>query len=263
MIKLNNGVMMPGVGFGTWQISSSEVIKNAIENGYRMIDTAPSYDNESIVGEAIRNSNVGRSKLFVITKLRTEDQGYDSTIAAFEKSLQQLELDYLDLYLIHHPTADQQKYLESWRAMEKLYKNKKVRAIGVSNFWPAQLEQIQNHGTINPMVNQIQTSPYRQQKTIRKYCTANYIVVQSSAPLAEGNELLRDEVIVEISNKLDKSPAQIILRWHLQNGLTPIPKAVGSKHQKQNLQLYDFELSPDDFNKINSLNRQIQPQINT
>ena len=138
MIKLNNGVMMPGVGFGTWQISSSEVIKNAIENGYRMIDTAPSYDNESIVGEAIRNSNVGRSQLFVITKLRTEDQGYDSTIAAFEKSLQQLELDYLDLYLIHHPTADQQKYLESWRAMEKLYKNKKVRAIGVSNFWPAQ-----------------------------------------------------------------------------------------------------------------------------
>lgn len=263
MIKLNNGVMMPGIGFGTWQINSSEVIKNAIENGYRMIDTAPSYENESIVGEAIRSSSVNRSELFVVTKLRTEDQGYEPTVAAFEKSLQQLGLDYLDLYLIHHPTANQQRYLESWRAMEKLYKDGKIRAIGVSNFWPAQLHQIQNIGTIKPMVNQIQTSPYRQQKAIRKYCTANYIVVQSSAPLAEGNELLRDKVIVEIASKLAKSPAQIILRWHLQSGLTPIPKAVGSEHQRQNLQVYDFELSPDDFNKINNLNRQIQSEVST
>jgi len=256
MIKLNNSTMMPMIGLGTWRVDNVRIISDAIDNGYRMIDTAPSYDNESIVGKAVRDSKIDRSELFVITKLSSQDHGHESTLAAFEKSLQLLKLDYIDLYLIHHPTANADKYLESWRAMEGLYKLGRVKAIGVSNFWPAQLDQISRIGKVKPVVNQIQTSPYRQQKAIRKYCTSNYIAVQSSAPLAEGGELLVDGVINKIAQKHNKTPAQIILRWHLQNGLTPIPKATSPAHQKQNLELYNFELSLDDFREINSLNRQ-------
>jgi diketogulonate reductase-like aldo/keto reductase len=258
MIKLNNGAMMPIIGFGTWRVDNVRIISDAIDNSYRMIDTAPSYDNESTVGQAIRESKIDRSELFIITKLRSEDQGYDSTIEAFEKSLEQLKLNYIDLYLIHHPTTNAEKYLESWSAMEELYRQGKMRAIGVSNFWPAQLEQIQKHGTIKPMVNQIQTSPYRQQVATRRYCTSNYIAVQSSTPLAEGKELLQDEIITRIAKNHKMAPSQIILRWHLQNGLTPIPKAINPTHQKQNLEIYNFELSLSEFNLINNLDRQVR-----
>ncbi len=265
MIKLNNGVLMPRLGLGTWQLNDAQdgeaAVASAISNGYRMIDTAPSYQNESAVGRAINDSGIDRSELFIITKLPSEDQGFDSTLIAFNKSLERLNLDYIDLYLIHHPTGDTQKYLDSWRAMEQLYESGRVRTIGVSNFWPAQLEQILSASKVKPAINQIQTSPYRQQKAIRKYCTSNYIAVQSSAPLAEGGELLTDTAILEIAQKYQKSPAQIILRWHMQNGLIPIAKASSPAHQKQNLDLFSFELDLDDMSKISQLDRQKIPKV--
>ena len=160
------------------------------------------------------------------------------------------------MYLIHHPTASAEKYLESWRAIERLYKLGRVKAIGVSNFWPAQLDQIARIGKVKPAVNQIQTSPYRQQKATRKYCTSHYIAVQSSTPLAEGGELLSDRIIRQIAQNHSRSPAQIILRWHLQNGLIPIPKAANPAHQKQNFDLLDFTLSDNELEAINQLDRQ-------
>ncbi|MBM6690364.1 aldo/keto reductase [Fusobacterium mortiferum] len=262
MYKLMNGVEIPSIAFGTWKISDENIcrksVKYALECGYRHIDAARIYNNEIFVGKGIseflkENPNIKREDLFITTKVWNSDQGYEETLKAFEASLERLNLDYIDLYLIHWPnTKNMTTTFETWKALEKLYNDKKVRAIGVCNFEKHHLEELEQISTVTPMVNQIEIHPYNQQLELRKYCESKNIIVESWSPLIQGN--VNDTLIVELAEKYKKSPAQIILKWHLQNWLLPLPKSITPSRIKENREL-DFVLTKEDMEKINSLNK--------
>ncbi|SFA81284.1 MULTISPECIES: aldo/keto reductase [unclassified Bacillus (in: firmicutes)] len=254
--KLHNGVEMPWFGLGVFKVKEgSEVVdsvKAAIKNGYISIDTAAIYQNEEGVGQAIKDSGVPREELFITTKVWNADQGYETTLQAFETSMEKLGLEYLDLYLVHWPVAG--KYNDTWKALEKLYKDGRVRAIGVSNFHIHHLEDLLSVAEIKPMVNQVEYHPHLTQTELHAFCKKEGIQLEAWSPLKQG-ELITEPVIVEIANKYGKSPAQVILRWDLQNGVVTIPKSTNEKRIIENASIFDFELSTEDMDKINSLNK--------
>ncbi|WP_316743937.1 aldo/keto reductase [Pedobacter antarcticus] len=254
-IKLNNGVEMPLVGLGVFQIPDlnecEQIVLTAIRSGYRLIDTASLYLNESAVGNAIKKSGVSREELFITTKLWVQDAGYEKTKKAFEKSLRELQLEYLDLYLIHQAMGD---YYGSWRAMEELYKEGKIRAIGISNFFPDRVVDLIAHNEIVPAVNQIEINPFYQRDSEHKLLKKNNIITQSWASFAEGkNEIFSNEVLTDIGNKYGKSVAQVTLRWLVQRGIGVIPKSVREERMVENFNVWDFELTQEDVDAIATL----------
>ncbi|GIN85956.1 putative oxidoreductase YtbE [Heyndrickxia sporothermodurans] len=257
---LNNGVKMPWLGLGVFKVEDgNEVInsvKAAIKNGYRSIDTAAVYDNETGVGigirEGLKEAGISREDLFVTSKVWNSDFGYETTLAAFETSLKKLGLDYLDLYLIHWPVEG--KYKDTWRALETLYKDGKIKAIGVSNFQIHHLEDLLKDAEIKPMVNQVECHPLLSQKELLAYCKDKGIQLEAWSPLAQG-QLLDHPVLQEIASKYNKSIAQVILRWDLQNGVVTIPKSIKEHRIIENATIFDFELSSDDMERIDSLNQ--------
>lgn len=254
-VVLNNGVEMPILGFGVFQVTDLTECENsvlqAIEAGYRLIDTAAVYMNETAVGNAIRKSGGKREDLFITTKLWVQDAGYENAKKAFEKSINKLQLDYLDLYLIHQPYGDVHG---SWRAMEELYKAGKVKAIGVSNFQPDRVMDIITFNEIVPAVNQIETHPFNQQIEAQKFLTENNVQIESWGPFAEGkNNIFQNEILATIGNKYNKSVAQVVLRWLTQRGVVAIPKSVKKERIKENFDIFDFELSAEDMEAITRL----------
>lgn len=253
---LHNGVKMPWFGLGVFKVKEgSEVVdsvKAAIKNGYKSIDTAAIYQNEEGVGQAIQEAGVPRDELFVTTKVWNADQGYESTLKAFETSMEKLGLEYLDLYLIHWPVAG--KYKDTWKALEKLYKDGRVRAIGVSNFHIHHLKDLMADAEIKPMVNQVEYHPHLAQTELLEFCKAEGIQMEAWSPLKQG-ELLSEPTIVEIAESHGKSPAQVILRWDLQNGVVTIPKSIKEHRIVENADVFNFELSSEDMDRLNSLNK--------
>ncbi len=253
---LLNGVQMPIFGLGVWQVEEGasviHSVKSAIKTGYRAIDTAAIYKNERGVGQAIKESGVAREELFITTKVWNSDQGYESTLAAYEESLEKLGLDYVDLYLIHWPVAG--KYKETWKALEKLYKDGRVRAIGVSNFHQHHLDDLLMDAEVVPMVNQIELHPLLSQEPLRNYCASEGIRVTAWSPLGRGS-LLNNAELTKIAEKYNKSVAQVILRWDVQNDIIVIPRSTKEERIIENADIFDFELSKEDMAYINSLNK--------
>ena len=259
--KLSNGIYIPSVGFGTWQTPDGETavsaVKAALDAGYRHIDTAAIYRNEESVGVAIKESGIDRSEIFVTSKVWNKCRGYDNTMSAFERSLGKLGLDYLDLYLIHWP-ASQSRFddwkelnLGTWKAMIDLYKEGRIKAIGVSNFLPHHLEPLMDSEII-PMVDQIEFHPgYMQSETV-EFCKNNGISVEAWSPLGTG-KMLSNETLSAVASKYGRSVAQICIRWCLQNGPIPLPKSVTPSRIEENLKVFDFEISDDDMSLINSM----------
>ena len=255
-ITLNNGVEIPQLGFGVFQVpddATTAAVTAALAAGYRSIDTAAIYGNEAGVGRALAASGIPRDELFITTKLWNSDQGFASTIAAYEASLAALGLDYVDLYLIHWPAPANDTYVESWRAMEQLLADGRVRAIGVSNFAPEHLERLAQTARIVPAVNQVELHPRLSQAEVRAANKARGIVTEAWSPLAQGG-LLADAVIADVAARAGRSPAQVILRWHLQQGRIAIPKSVTPCRIIENLAVFDFDLSPADLLLIDGLN---------
>ena len=255
-VVLYNGVKMPWLGLGVWQVKNGEEVINAvkwaIKTGYRSIDTAAIYRNEEGVGKAIKESGVPREELFITTKLWNADQGYESVFKAFEKSRKLLGLEYIDLYLIHWPVKG--KYVDSWKALIKLYNDGLVRAIGVSNFHIHHLEDIIKETGFTPMVNQVELHPWLSQKPLLKYCRANKIQLEAYSPLMRGH-IKEIPLLAEIGQKYGKTAAQVVLRWDLQNEIVVIPKSVKQHRIRENADIFDFELSAEDMKKIDDLNR--------
>ncbi|MFY0779658.1 aldo/keto reductase [Peribacillus simplex] len=255
-ITLHNGVQMPQLGFGVFKVKNGketvESVKKAIQVGYRAIDTAAIYENEEGVGQAIRECGVPREELFITSKVWNTEQGYETTLQAFDDSLNRLGLEYLDLYLIHWPGKD--KYLETWRALEKLYKDGKVKSIGVSNFHVHHLENLLANSEVKPVVNQIELHPLLTQLEIRDYCAKHEIKVTSWSPLGRGN-LLEEPTINHIAKKHGKSSAQVLIRWHLQHDLIVIPKSITPSRIEENAQVFDFSLTLNEMNQIDALNK--------
>ncbi|MGG3157754.1 aldo/keto reductase [Priestia megaterium] len=254
-VMLNNGVEMPILGFGVFQMNDAneceQAVYEALMAGYRLIDTAASYQNEKEVGRAIKRSGVPREELFITTKLWVQDTGYENTKKAFAKSLERLQLDYIDLYLIHQPFGD---VYGSWRAMEELYREGKIKAIGVSNFYADRLVDLITHNEVVPAVNQVETHPFCQQVESAKLMKENNVQIESWAPFAEGkNDIFQNEGLVSIAEKHNKSVAQIILRWLTQRGVVVIPKSVRKERIIENFNIFDFELSQEDMEKIATL----------
>jgi 2,5-diketo-D-gluconate reductase A len=254
-VKLNNGVEMPILGFGVFQIADlnecEKTVIDAIEAGYRLLDTASSYMNETAVGNAIKRSGVAREDLFITTKLWVQVDGYKNTKRAFEKSLNKLQLDYLDLYLIHQPYGD---VYGEWRAMEELYKEERIRAIGVSNFQPDRLMDLIIHNEVVPAVNQIETHPFHQQIDTQKFLLENKVQIESWGPFAEGkNNIFQNEVLMAIGGKYKKSVAQVVLRWLTQIGVVAIPKSVKKERIKENFNIFDFQLNTEEMEAIATL----------
>lgn len=256
-VILNNGVKMPIIGFGVYQVQDAEECENAVYEaltaGYRLIDTASGYLNEEAVGHAIKRSGVPRKELFITTKLWVQDAGYESAKLAFAKSMKKLQLDYLDLYLIHQPFGD---YYGAWRAMEDLYREGKIKSIGVSNFLPDRLMDLILHNEILPAVNQIETHPFYQQIESAVFMKEQGVQHQSWAPFAEGlNNLFGNKVLSSIAEKHNKSVAQVVLRWLVQRGVVAIPKSVRKERIIENFDIFDFELSTDDIEQISTLDK--------
>lgn len=251
-VTLNNGLEMPLLGFGVFQITNAEEcersVAQAIRIGYRLIDTAAAYGNEEAVGRAIKASGVPREELFITTKLWIADAGEERARLAFERSLQRLQLDYLDLYLIHQPYGD---VYGSWRAMEALCREGRTRAIGVSNFQPDRVMDLMLHNEVTPAVNQVETNPFCQQIETQKFLHENKVQIESWGPFAEGrNAMFQNELLVSLAVKYQKSVAQVILRWLLQRGVVSIPKSVRQERIADNFTVFDFELCPEDMDKI-------------
>jgi len=256
-VTLNNGVEMPQVGFGVFQVPNKETtaaVSAALKAGYRSIDTAAIYGNEEGVGAALAQSGIDREELFITSKIWIADMGYEQTLEAFEASLQRLGLDYLDLFLIHWPAPDKDLYVETWKALEKLYADKKIRAIGVSNFQPAHLDKLIAEGTIVPAVNQVELHPALQNREVIAANTAQGIITEAWSPLAQG-AMLTDETILAIAETHKVTAAQIILRWHLRQGRVIIPKSVTESRIIANLDLFGFELTSDELAIIDALDR--------
>ncbi|MFB6801573.1 aldo/keto reductase [Peribacillus butanolivorans] len=255
-ITLHNGVKMPQVGFGVFKVKNGsetvESVKKAIEVGYRSIDTAAVYENEEGVGQAIRESGISREELFITSKVWNTEQGYETTLQAFDDSLKRLGLEYLDLYLIHWPGKD--IYLETWKALEKLYNEGKVKSIGVSNFHVHHLEKLLANSEIKPVVNQIELHPLLTQVEIRDYCEKHDIKVEAWSPLGRGN-LIEEPTINHIAKKHGKSSAQVLIRWHLQHEIVVIPKSITPSRIEENAQVFDFSLSLNEMNQIDALNK--------
>jgi len=256
--KLNNGLQIPQLGFGVWQVPNEEAtpaVEEALKAGYRLIDTATVYGNEEGVGKALAASNVPREDLFITTKVWNSDQGYESTLKAFDTSLEKLGLDYVDLYLIHWPTPKYDTYVDTYKALEKLYKDGRTKAIGVCNFDPEHLQRIMDECEVKPTVNQVECHPYLQQNELKQFCKENDILLEAYSPLMNGQTVLQDEVIGQLAEKHGKTAAQIILRWHLQTDVIVIPKTVTPSRMSENLDVFDFELSQEDMDKIASLDK--------
>ena len=253
---LHNGIKMPYFGLGVYKVEEGqqmeETVHTALNIGYRLIDTASFYENEEGVGKAIRESGIPREDIFVTTKVWNSDQGYDSALKAFETSFNKLGLDYIDLYLIHWPVSA--KYKDTWKALERLYHEGAVKAIGVSNFQPHHLEDIIATGNEKPVVNQVECHPLLTQAEVKEFCAKHDIKVQAWSPIARGR-VLDHPVLVNLAEKYQKSPAQVILRWHLQQDVIIIPKSVNEKRLKENANIFDFELSAEDMKQIDSLNQ--------
>jgi 2,5-diketo-D-gluconate reductase A len=254
-VKLNNGVEIPILGFGVFQITDpaecERSVVDAIQVGYSHIDTAASYQNEDAVGRGIKQSGIARESLFITTKLWIQSNGYEDTLRAFERSLKRLQLDYIDLYLIHQPFGD---VYGEWRAMEELYQQGKVRAIGVSNFQPDQIMDLMIHNKITPAVNQIEINPFHQQIDTQKFLQDNGVHIEAWAPFAEGkNNIFQNELLLSIGAKHKKSVAQVILRWLVQRGIIVLSKSVREKRMMENISVFDFELSAEDMETIRTL----------
>ena len=254
-VKLNNGVEMPILGFGVFQVKDlnecERSVVDAIETGYRLIDTAQSYENEEAVGKAIKQSGIAREELFITTKLWIQSNGYEGTKKAFESSLKRLQVDYLDLYLIHQPFGD---VYGEWKAMQELYKQGLVRAIGVSNFQPDRLIDLIIHNEVVPAVNQIETHPFHQQIETQKYLHENNVQIESWGPFAEGkNNLFQNELLRSIGRKYNKTVAQVVIRWLTQRGVVTIPKSVHKERMKENFNSLDFELGNEEMEAIKTL----------
>ena len=251
-IKLNNGVEMPILGFGVYQVTDAaeceRSVLDALEAGYRLIDTAAAYGNEEAVGSAIKKSGIPRAEIFVTTKLWVPDVNYEKAKKAFELSLKKLQLDYLDLYLIHQPYND---IYGAWRAMEELYAEGKIRAIGVSNFHPDRIIDLILHNKVKPAVNQIETHPFHQQIATQKFLQENDVQIESWGPFAEGkNNMFTNELLVSLAKKYKRSVAQIILHWLTERGVIVIPKSVRKERMIENINVFDFEISAEDMNTI-------------
>jgi diketogulonate reductase-like aldo/keto reductase len=257
-ITLNNGIEIPKLGFGVWKVPDEEAesaVGQAINAGYRLIDTAKIYRNEIGVGKALATTKVPREDLFITTKLWNADQGYESTLKAFDESLEKLGLDYVDRYLIHWPTPEYDQYVETYKALETIYKEGRAKAIGVCNFDIEHLQRILDECEVVPSVNQVECHPYLQQQELKEFCKEHGIVLEAYSPLMNGTKVLHDPVIREIASEHDKTPAQVILRWHLQSDIIAIPKTVTPSRMDENIDVFDFELSTADLDKIAALDR--------
>ncbi|MBS6185020.1 MAG: aldo/keto reductase [Clostridium celatum] len=251
---LSNGIKMPSIGFGTYKSGNDEetakIVKYALEIGYRQIDTASFYGNEVGIGNGIKESEINREDIFLVTKLWNDDHGYDKTIEAFNKSLERLQVNYIDLYLVHWPNKLNS---ETWKAFEYLYKTGKVKAIGVCNFKIGHLEELKKTAEIMPMVNQIEIHPQSSKNDILSYCEENNIQLVAWSPIMRG-KLFSNDLMIDLAEKYKKTIAQIILRWHVQRGIIPIPKSSNEERIKENLSIFDFELSNADMKTIDLLN---------
>lgn len=252
---LSNGVRIPAIGFGTYKLGDdnqvSEAVKSSLKLGYRQIDTASFYNNEEGVGKGLKESGIKREDIFLATKLWNDDHGYEKTIEAFNVSLKKLGVDYLDLYLIHWPNK---LNAETWKAFEKLYNQGKVKSIGVCNFKKGHLEELKKNAKIMPMVNQIEIHPYRAQKEMVEYCKDNNIQVVAWGPIMRG-KIFSDPLMIGLAEKYNRSIAQLTLRWHLQNEIIPIPKSSNSERIKENLSIFDFNISEEDILLIDTLDK--------
>lgn len=257
---LANGVKMPWLGLGVWQVKDGNEVEHsvlsAINAGYRSIDTAAAYRNEEGVGNGIKNSGMSRDELFITTKVHNGNHGYEATLKAFEESRKKLGLDYLDLYLIHWPVKD--KYKDTWKALEKLYNDGYVRAIGVSNFQVHHLEDLIQSFEIKPMVNQVEFHPFMTQEKIYHFCKEQNIQMEAWSPLMRGGDLLQEPLLVDLATKYNKTPAQIILRWDLDKGVVTIPKSVHEHRIIENSNIFDFQLTKEEIENIDTLNKNAQ-----
>ncbi|MCR8843717.1 aldo/keto reductase [Paenibacillus sp. SC116] len=259
IITLNNGVRMPQLGLGVWRVEDGaqveDAIKTALEVGYRHIDTAAVYKNETGVGKAMKESGVAREDIFLTTKVWNADQGYEATLKAFDDSLNKLGTDYVDLYLVHWPTPERDLYIETYKALEKLAEEGRVRAIGVSNFHIHHLERLMEHCSIKPTVNQVECHPRLAQNDLRQFCNQHNIVLEAWSPLMQGGEILEDRAVMAIAANHGKTGAQVVIRWHLQKGNIVIPKSVTASRIRENFNVFDFELTADEMLIIDQLNQ--------
>lgn len=256
-VKLNNGVEMPILGLGIYKITDKKELENAVkwavESGYRKFDTAQFYDNEKELGEAIKNSGLKREEAFITTKIWNTNQGYKSTRESFEESLKKLNMDYVDLLLIHWPGQNKERYLDTWRALENIYQSKKARAIGVSNFEIKHLNDIFANCKEAPVINQIERHPNLNRNELIDFCKNHNMFVEAWSPLARG-KLVKNETLKSIAKKYNKTVAQIILRWDIENKVVAIPKSVTKKRIEENINIFDFKLDAEDLKKIDSMN---------
>lgn len=257
-ITLNNNTRMPQMGFGVAQMEddvAESAVTKALETGYTSIDTAMLYNNEKGVGRALQNSSVAREDLFITTKVWNSDQGYDSTLRAFDESLERLGLDTVDLYLIHWPAPEFNLYIDTYKAMEKLVSDGRIKAIGVSNFEIEHLERLLAECDVPPTVNQVECHPYLAQNELKEYCAKHDIAIEAWSPLDQGSDVLQDETIRQIATSHGKTTAQAILRWHIQNGTIVIPKSATPARIEENFDIFNFELSSEEMSQINALNK--------
>lgn len=257
-LVLNNGVEIPQIGFGVYQVPEAETreaVLEALDVGYRHVDTAALYRNEAGVGEAVRDSGLRRDDVFVTSKVWNDDQGYDATLRAFDASMDRLGFEVLDLYLIHWPVPSQDRYLDTWQALEQLYKDGRIRAIGVSNFQPAHLRRLLDHSSVVPVVNQVELHPYLQQTEVRRTNEELGILTEAWSPIAKGGTLLEDPVVLRLADKHGRTPAQVVLRWHVELGTVVIPKSVTPARVKENFDIFDFALDEEDLEAVAGLDR--------